>query len=56
MQRVLQLYVSDTLVADSIAPFQPNIDRAMPVRIGGAGGDGQRFRGELRNLVMTNFQ
>jgi hypothetical protein len=54
-ENVLQLYVSDTLVADSVAPFKPNIDRAMPVRIGGAGGDGQRFRGELRNLVFTNY-
>ena len=48
-------YLNEKFVAESKCTFRPNTDRGMPVRIGGASSDTQRFRGELRSLVMTNI-
>ena len=54
-RNVVQLYLDNVLVADSICSFKPSIDRPMPVRVGGAWGTAQRFRGQLRNLAIANF-
>jgi hypothetical protein len=52
--RSLVIEVDGQQVASGLCPFEPGIDRPMPIWLGGAGRDSQRFLGRVRMILLAN--
>ena len=55
-RRTIELHIQGKLHSTLTCKFAPALDRPMPIWIGGANGDWQRFFGRVRSLCLTNTE
>ncbi|HEV3025782.1 MAG TPA: hypothetical protein VGX76_25085 [Pirellulales bacterium] len=52
--RSLAIELEHERIATGVCPFEPAADRPMPIWIGGASADSQRFAGKVRMVTLRN--